>query len=65
MDDVSTREPPNTTSSQRNCLLTLATIKAKLAKNTVQVRAIDIRKETGFDKAQCMLQNNVILNLAL
>ena len=46
-------------------LLTLATIKAKLAKNTVKVKAIDIRKETGFDKAQLMLQNNVILNLVL
>ena len=29
------------------------------------VEAIDIRKETGFDKAQHMLQNNVILNLVL
>ena len=46
-------------------LLTLATIKAKLAKNTVKVEAIDIRKETGFDKVQRMLQNNVILNLVL
>ena len=46
-------------------LLTLAAIKAKLAKNTVKVEAIDIRKETGFDKAQCMLQNDVIFNLLL
>ena len=46
-------------------LLTLATIKAKLAKNTVKVEAIDIRKETGFDKVQRILQNNVILNLVL
>ena len=46
-------------------LLTLATIKAKLSKNTVKVEAIDIRKETGFDKAQRMLQNNVIPNLVL
>ena len=34
-------------------------------KNTVKVEAIDIRKEIGFDKAQRMLQNNVILNLVL
>ena len=46
-------------------LLTLAPIKAKLAKNTVKIEAIDIRKETGFDKAQRMLQNNVILNIVL
>ena len=46
-------------------LLTLATVKAKLAKNTVKVEAIDIRKETGFDKTQRILQNNVILNLML
>ena len=46
-------------------LLTLATIKAKLAKSTMKVETIDIRKETGFNKAQRMLQNNVILNLVL
>ena len=38
--------------------------KSKTGKNTMKVEAIDIRKETGFDKAQCMLQN-VILNLVL
>ena len=27
--------------------------------------AIDIRKGTGFDKVQCILQNNVTLNLVL
>ena len=42
--------------------LTLAAIKAKVAKNTVKVEAIDSRKETGSDKVQPMLQNNVILN---
>ena len=31
----------------------------------MKVEAVDIRKETGFDKAQRMLQNNVILNLVL
>ena len=29
------------------------------------METIDIRKETGFDKAQHMLQSNVILNLVL
>ena len=38
--------------------------KNKTGKNTMKVEAIDIRKETGFDKAQCMLQK-VILNLVL
>ena len=38
---------------------------SKTGKNTVKVEAIDIRKGTGFDKAQCILQNNVILNLML
>ena len=47
--DVSSREPPNTHDQLPEELLTLATIKAKLAKNTVKVEAIDIRKETGFD----------------
>ena len=46
-------------------LLTLATIKAKLAKNSMKVETIDIKKEIGFDKGQRMLQNNVILNLVL
>ena len=54
MEDVSSREPPNMQLPEE--LLTLATIKAKLAKNTVNVDAIDIRKETGFDKEQRMLQ---------
>ena len=31
----------------------------------MKVVAIDIRKETGFDKAQRMLQDNVILNFVL
>ena len=31
----------------------------------MKVQAIDIRKVTGFDKAQRILQNNVILNLVL
>ena len=31
----------------------------------MKVKAIDIRKEKGFDKVQRMLQNNVILNLVL
>ena len=39
--------------------------KSKTGKNTVNVKPIDTRKETGFDKAQHMLQNNVILNLVL
>ena len=39
--------------------------KSKTGKNTVKVEAIDIRKETVFDKVQHMLQNNVILNLVL
>ena len=38
---------------------------SKMAKTTVKVDAIDTRKETGFDKVQRMLQNNVILNLVL
>ena len=63
--DVSSREPPNTNDQLQEELLTLATIKAKLAKNIMKVEAIDIRKEIGFDKGQCMLQNNVILNLVL
>ena len=29
----------------------------------MKVEAIDIRKGTGFDKVQHILQNNVILNL--
>ena len=62
--NVSSREPPNNDQLLEE-QLTLATIKAKLAKNTVKVEAIDIRKETGFDKVQCILQNNVILNLVL
>ena len=53
------------TTSAREELLMLATIKAKLAKNIMEVEAIDIRKEMGFDKGQCMLQNNVVLNLVL
>ena len=39
--------------------------KSKTGKNTMKVEAIDIRKEIGFDKAQRMLQNNMILNLVL
>ena len=39
--------------------------KRKTGKNTMKVEAIDIREKTGFDKAQHMLQNNVILNLVL
>ena len=31
----------------------------------MKVQAIDIRKETGFDKVQRILQNNMILNLVL
>ena len=31
----------------------------------MKVQAIDIKKGTGFDKAQSILQNNVILNLVL
>ena len=58
--DVSSREPSNTYDQLPEELLTLATIKAKLAKNTVNVEAIDIRKETVFDKAQHMLQNLVL-----
>ena len=38
---------------------------SKTGKNIMKVQAIDIRKGTGFDKAQRMLQNNVILNLVL
>ena len=38
---------------------------SKTGKNIVKVEAIDIRKKTGFDKAQCILQNNVIRNLVL
>ena len=62
--DVSSREPPKNDQLPEE-LLTLATIKAKLAKNTLKMEATYIRKETGFDKAQRMLQNNVILNLVL
>ena len=38
---------------------------SKTGKNIVKVQGIDIRKGTGFDKAQRILQNNVILNLVL
>ena len=38
---------------------------SKTGKNIMKVEAIDIRKGTGFDKVQCILQNNVILNLVL
>ena len=38
---------------------------SKTGKNIVKVEAIDIRKKTGFDKAQRVLQNNVIRNLVL
>ena len=38
---------------------------SKTGKNIVKVKAIDIRKVTGFDKAQRILQNTVILNLGL
>ena len=38
---------------------------SKTSKNIMKVQAIDIRKGTGFDKVQHILQNNVILNLAL
>ena len=38
---------------------------SKTGKNIVRVEATDIRKGTGFDKAQRILQNNVILNLVL
>ena len=38
---------------------------SKIGKNIVKVQAIDIRKETGSDKAQRILQNNVTLNLVL
>ena len=37
----------------------------KTGKNIMKVQATDIRKVTGFDKAQRILQNNVILNLVL
>ena len=35
----------------------------KTGKNIMKVEAIDIRKGRGFDEAQHILQNNVILNL--
>ena len=38
---------------------------SKTGKNIVKVQATDIRKGTGFDEAQRILQNNVILNLVL
>ena len=38
---------------------------SKNGKNIVKMEAIDNKKETGFDKAQCILHNNVILNLVL
>ena len=38
---------------------------SKTGKNIVKVEATDIRKGTGFDKAQRILQNNVIPNLVL
>ena len=38
---------------------------SKTGKNIVKVEVIDIKKEKGFDKAQRLLQNNVILNLVL
>ena len=37
----------------------------KTGKNIMKVEAIDIRKGTGFDKVQRILQNNMILNLVL
>ena len=61
--DVSSREPPNKPAPRGT--VNFGYHKAKLAKNTVKVEATDIRKETGFDKSKCMLQNNVILNLVL
>ena len=38
---------------------------SKTGKNIVKVEVIDIRKGTGFDKVQQILQINVILNLLL
>ena len=38
---------------------------SKAGENIVKVEAIDIRKGIGFDKAQSMLQNNVIQNLVI
>ena len=36
---------------------------SKTGKNIVKEKATDVRKATDFDKAQPILQNNVILNL--
>ena len=38
---------------------------SKTGKNIMKVEAIDNRKGRGSDKVQCILQNNVILNLVL
>ena len=38
---------------------------SKTGKNIVKMKVIDIRKATDFDKAQRILQNNVILNPGL
>ena len=38
---------------------------SKTGKNIVKIEASDIKKEKGFDEAQRILQNNVILNLVL
>ena len=60
MGDVSSREPPAPGGT-----VNFGCYESKTGKNIVKVEAINIRKGTGFDKAQRMSQNNVILNLVL
>ena len=61
--DVSSCEPPNTPAPRGT--VNHGYHESKTGKNMVKVEAIDIRKGNDFDKAQHILQNNVILNLVL
>ena len=59
MGDVSSLKPPNTAAPRET--VNFGYHKSKTGKN-MKKEAIDVRKGTGFDKPQCILQNNVILN---
>ena len=61
--DVSSREPPKRPAPGGT--VNFGYNESKTGKSRVKVQAIGIRKETGFDKAKRMLQNNVIINLVL
>ena len=61
--DVSSREPPKRPAPGGT--VNFGYHESKTGKNIVKVQAIDIRIGIGFDKAQRILQNNVILNLVL